>query len=84
LRTTNTSWGCSAKLAVAESEATRRRLLEQREQIARKQSAMKERRTEVLAEIQKKNRELSDAVRRLEEARAARNPTGLGASRRGR
>ncbi len=31
---------------------------------------MKERRTEVLAEIQKKNRELSDAVRRLAEARA--------------
>ena len=59
-----------AKLAAAESEATRQRLLEQREQIARKQTAMKERRAEALAEIQKKSRELSDAVRRLGEARA--------------
>jgi len=59
-----------AKLASAQSTATRQRLLEQREQIARKQAAMKERRTEVLAEIQKKNRELSDAVRKLAEARA--------------
>src|SRR5881396_629071 len=59
-----------AKLASAQSTATRQRLLEQREQNARKQTAMKERRTEVLAEIQKKNRELSDAVRRLGEARA--------------
>jgi len=59
-----------AKLASAQSTATRQRLLEQREQNARKQTAMKERRTEVLAEIQKKNRELSDAVRRLAEARA--------------
>jgi hypothetical protein len=59
-----------SKLAIAQSTATRRRLLEQREQIARKQTAMKERRTELLAEIQKKRRELSDAVRRLAEARA--------------
>ena len=59
-----------AKLASAQSTATRQRLLEQREQIGRKQTAMKERRTEVLAELQKKNRELSDAVRKLAEARA--------------
>ena len=59
-----------AKLGLAESAAIRQRLLEQREQITKRQSAMKERRVAVLGEIQKKRSDLSDAIRKLAEANA--------------
>jgi hypothetical protein len=59
-----------ANIATAESNVITQKLLEQREQIAKKQSLLRERRNELLIEIRKKRAELLDAVRKLREARA--------------
>src|SRR5262249_4400084 len=47
-----------SNIAVAESTVTRRKLLEQREQIARRQTAMRERRAEIMNEVKKKRSDL--------------------------
>jgi hypothetical protein len=59
-----------ANLSIAESNVSRQKLLEQREQIAKKQISMRERRDELLIEMRKKRSDLLDAVRRLREARS--------------
>jgi hypothetical protein len=58
-----------ANIAVAESSVIRQKLLEQREQINRRMTTMRERRVEVMTDIKKKRTDLLDAVRRLAEAR---------------
>lgn len=59
-----------AKLAQGESKAVIRKLLGQREQTGRRQDEAREKRNKLIAEIQKKRGDLSDAVRKLAEARA--------------